>query len=164
MLAFGMTRDTYSPVEVSMISDGDNHGTLPHLYSCTEQLRLLRNMIVREEGDALRIGDAIPRQWLEPGKRVAATDAPTRFGPVSFAISPQADGTMTLSITPPTRQPPAKIIVRFRHPKHATVADVNATPKVETETAGETVVFKDLREPIEATVRFGFTPGNSGGR
>src|SRR5207244_1730667 len=36
MLAFGMTSDTYSPVEVSMIATGENQATLPHLYSCTE--------------------------------------------------------------------------------------------------------------------------------
>ena len=75
-LAFGMTRDTYSPVEVSMIATGENHYTLPHLYSCTEQLRLLRNLLVREDGGVLWLGQGIPRAWLEPGKHVAVERAP----------------------------------------------------------------------------------------
>jgi hypothetical protein len=107
MLAFGMTRDTYSPVEVSMIATGDNQATLPHLYSCTEQLRLLRNLLIREDGDTLHIAQDIPRAWLQSGKHVAATDAPTTFGPVSFSMTPNPDGTITLNLTPPAR-PPAR--------------------------------------------------------
>jgi hypothetical protein len=59
MLAFGMTRDTYSPVEVTMIETGENHATLPHLYSCTEQLQLLRTLLLREDRDVLQIGEGI---------------------------------------------------------------------------------------------------------
>ena len=87
-----MTRDTYSPVEVTMIRTGENHYTLPHLYSCTEQLRLLRNLLVREDGETLVIGQGVPRAWLEPGKHVAVNKAPTSFGEVSYRIEPQDDG------------------------------------------------------------------------
>ena len=70
-----MTRDTYSPVEVTMIKTGENHYTLPHLYSCTDQLRLLRNMLVREEGNALwiaqgsqfRFARLLPGRTASPG-------------------------------------------------------------------------------------------------
>jgi hypothetical protein len=55
----GMTRDTYSPVEVTMIETGENHATLPHLYSCTEQLQLLRTLLLREDRDVLQIGEGI---------------------------------------------------------------------------------------------------------
>ena len=85
-LAFGMTRDTYSPVEVTMIDTGENQYTLPHLYSCTEQLRLLRNLLLREDGDVLWIGQGIPREWLENGKHVAVNSATTTFGDVTYRI------------------------------------------------------------------------------
>ena len=61
-----------------MIQTGENDYTLPHLYSCTEQLRLLRNLLVREDGDILRLAQGIPRAWLEPGKHVAVTACPHR--------------------------------------------------------------------------------------
>ncbi len=63
-LAYGMSRDTYAAVECTAIRTGENYWTLPHTYSNTQQLRLLRNMLVREEGDRLWLGQAIPRAWL----------------------------------------------------------------------------------------------------
>jgi hypothetical protein len=154
MLAFGMTRDTYSPVEVSMIATGENQATLPHLYSCTEQLRLLRNMLIREDGDTLHIGQAIPRAWLEPGKRVAATDAPTTFGPASFSTVANADGTMTVKLKPPTRRPPARVALRLRHPQLKQIAEVKPSTNAKFDVAGETITFANLTEPLEVGVTF----------
>ena len=65
-MAFGMTRDTYSPVEVTMIKTGENHYTLPHLYSCTEQLRLMREARLLE------------RTVWRRGHRFARADHPQR--------------------------------------------------------------------------------------
>jgi hypothetical protein len=45
-LAYGMTRDTYSAVEVTRITEGFNENTLPHTYSNTQQLRMLRMMFL----------------------------------------------------------------------------------------------------------------------
>lgn len=123
-LAFGMTRDTYSPVEVHMIATGENHLTLPHTYSCTQQLRLLRNMLVREEGDRLCLLDAVPEAWLAPGKVISADAAPTRFGPVSFKVSSQAKGTVRIRVSPPERLPAGKVSVRLRVPGYTAIASV----------------------------------------
>jgi hypothetical protein len=90
-LAFGMSRETYSGVEVTHLLTGANEPTLPHLYSCTQQLRLLRMMLLRDEGDELRILPAAPFAWLETGKAVRVENAPTRFGAVSYAIESKID-------------------------------------------------------------------------
>jgi hypothetical protein len=124
MFAFGMTRETYSPVEVSHILTGENHLTLPHTYSLTEQLRLLRNMLVWEDGEVLKLAHAIPRNWLERGKCVAANDAPTKFGPVSYSITSNKDGSMSVHLVPPNRHPPATITLRLRHPQHKSASSV----------------------------------------
>jgi hypothetical protein len=154
MLAFGMTRDTYSPVEVTQIATGDNHFTLPHLYSCTDQLRLLRNMMHREEGNTLRIGDGIPRAWLEPGKHVAATAAPTEFGELGYRIDANADGSIRVRIDPPRRNPPSEIRVRLRHPSRKPIAAATATPRIATELDGDAIVIRDLKAPVDLQVRF----------
>jgi hypothetical protein len=116
MLAFGMTRDTYSPVEVTMIETGENHLTLPHLYSCTEQLQLLRTLLLREDQGVLQIGEGIPRAWLEPGKHVTVTSAPTEFGELSYRIDAEADGSMRVAIKPSFRHVPREIRLHLRNP------------------------------------------------
>lgn len=153
-LAYGMTRDTYSPVEVSMAPTGENEMTLPHLYSCTQQLRLLRNMLVREDGDTLRIGQAVPREWLKPGKRLSLKDVPTCFGPMSCRIASNADGTMRVNLDPPARDPAAGVRVRLRHPDHAAIESVKAIPNLPVRVDGEDIVLEQPTGSVELRVSF----------
>lgn len=154
MFAFGMTRDTYSPVEVTQIVTGENHYTLPHLYSCTDQLRLLRNLLFREDGDVLWIGEGIPRAWLESGKQVAVTRAPSEFGEVTYRLDPQPDGTLRVHVTPPSRRP-AEIRVRLRHPQRQSIASLRALPQTGVEFTSDTIVLRDLKTPVDVLVDFG---------
>lgn len=155
MLAFGMTRETYSPVEVTMIETGENNFTLPHLYSCTEQLRLLRSLLLREDRGILHIGEGIPRAWLEPGKHVTATAAPTQFGALSYRIEAESDGVMSAAITPPQRAAPTEIRLRLRQPLHKTISSVRSTPAANTSWSGETVVLHEVKSPLNLRILFG---------
>ena len=154
MLAFGMTRDTYSPVEVNMIATGENHYTLPHLYALTEQLRLFRNLLVREDGNVLWLGQGIPTAWLEPGKHVAINEAPSEFGDLSYRIDSHNAGTMHVSLNPPFRRVPKEIRLCLREPKNLSIASVKTTPAVPLEFSGQTVVFSNLKAPIDIDVTF----------
>ena len=123
MLAYGMTRDTYSGVECTLCTTGENAHTLPHTYSCTQQLRLLRDMLIREDGDSLRIGEAIPRTWLADGKKIEMRDVPTSFGKVSVRMVGNKDG-LVVDIDPTDRSDPTdptdhpkSIFVTLRTPK-----------------------------------------------
>ena len=109
-MAYGMSRTTYSGVECTRIETGANARTLPHLRSGTQQLRLLRMMLVREEGERLILAQAAPQHWLKQGQRVEVQDAPTMFGPVSYTIQSAVDqGRVTVQLTPPRRNPPQEI-------------------------------------------------------
>ncbi|MBN1488648.1 MAG: hypothetical protein JXA69_01920 [Phycisphaerae bacterium] len=152
-LAFGMTRDTYSPVEVTNIRTGHNHYTLPHLYSCTDQLRLVRDMLLHEQDDTLWLGRGIPRAWLAPGKHVAVNDAPTEFGNMSYRIDAEADDTMRIHIDPPQRRMPMEVCLRLRHPQKRSIASVTATPSVAVEVSGDTLRLPDLHTPVDLEVR-----------
>jgi hypothetical protein len=130
-LAYGMTRDTYSGVECTSAETGANGATLPHTYSCSRQLEMLRAMLVREDGGALVLGDAIPRPWLADGRAVAVAGAPTRFGDVSFRVTSQADaGRITVVLDPPRRVRPEVIRLRLRHPRGRPIGavTVNGVP------------------------------------
>ncbi len=155
MLAFGMTRDTYSPVEVSMIETGENHFTLPHLYSCTEQLRLLRALLLREDGDVLQLGEGVPRAWLMPGKHVAVNSAPSEFGPVSYRVEVKADGNAYVHLTPPTRSALREIRLHLRDYENRSISSVTGIANANISYSGETIVLRDLNKPVDFKVFFG---------
>ncbi len=122
-MAYGMSRTTYSGVEINNHRVGDNHATLPHSFSSTEQLRLLREMLVREEDNRLILGQAIPRHWLEPGKSVRIARCPTRFGKVDYSIEAKKDR-MTVLLVPPARQTPGEVAIYLRHPQERAIGSV----------------------------------------
>jgi hypothetical protein len=153
-MAYGMSRGTYAAVECTAIRTGENYWTLPHTYSNTQQLRLLRNMLLREDGDKLWIGQAIPRPWLARGKRVAVTRAPTVFGPVTFSLSTAADGSMRVHLEPPMRSAPTEIIIRLRHPDHLKIGAVKGGTGGRVKFAGETLSLQRVTSPIDLDVRF----------
>jgi hypothetical protein len=90
-LAYGMTRDTYSAVEGTRIVEGFNEGTLPHTYSNTQQLRMLRMMFIKEEGGDLLLAPGTPRAWLDSREGFSISEAPTEFGEVTYRVAPEAD-------------------------------------------------------------------------
>lgn len=139
-LAYGMSRDTYAGVEVTHFFSGDNEPTLPHLYSCTQQLRLLRMMLVQEDGDILWIGRALPRPWLGGETATVVKDAPTAFGPVSFTIQPRpAQGMTYVELLVPGRRPPASVMLRLRDPGMRQIRGVKVNGEDIRTFAGETI-------------------------
>jgi hypothetical protein len=153
-MAYGMTRGTYSPVEVTLHKTGDNHYTLPHTYSCTQQLRLLRYMLLREEGGDLVIAQGIPSAWLEPSKRIEVTEAPTRFGPASYRIATKDSTSASVHLDPPTRNPPREIRIHLRHPSGIRIASVKASDGANVAVDGSVVRLPQLSRPIDLSVTF----------
>jgi hypothetical protein len=153
-LAYGMSRDTFAAVECTSIQTGENYWMLPHTFSNTQQLRLLRNLLVREDGDTLWLGQAIPRDWLAPGQRVAVNDAPTTFGPVSYRIEAHADGSMSVKLLPPMRNAPAEILLRLRDPKHRKIARVKSTGAEKIKYSNDTVRLREVHSPVALEVTF----------
>ncbi|MFN7993026.1 MAG: hypothetical protein U0Q18_05470 [Bryobacteraceae bacterium] len=116
-LAYGMTRDTYSAVEVTRITEGFNESTLPHTYSNTQQLRMLRMMLVKEEGDQLWLAPGTPRGWLDTRDGFSIRNAPTEYGTVSYRVSPEPNAKLVrVSVDTDVRPgaaTPAKVKMRL---------------------------------------------------
>ncbi|HTQ97542.1 MAG TPA: SGNH/GDSL hydrolase family protein, partial [Candidatus Acidoferrum sp.] len=100
----------------------------------------LRELFVREEGDTLLIGQAVPRGWLMPGKRCGIKNTATYFGNVSV-IYEGAQGSVTARLQGPTRNPPQTIRLRFRVPGERPLRDVTVNGKPWRELDGDWVAL-----------------------
>ncbi len=90
----------------------------------------LRLMFIREEGDDLLLGQAIPRYWLSDGKNIGIERAATYFGPMSLQIKSESDkNQITAVLDPPDRNSPKNIYVRLRHPDSKLIRRVTVNGK-----------------------------------
>jgi hypothetical protein len=104
---------------------GDHYKTSDEANACG----WLRFLFVREEGETLLIGQAIPRDWLKPGQKCGIENTATYFGPASVHYEGEP-GRVTASLQGPTRNPPREIRLRFRAPAGGAPSQVtvNALP------------------------------------
>jgi len=88
----------------------------------------LRQIFVREQGDELLLGQAIPRQWLQSGQKCGIQTAATYFGPIS-ALYTGGNNEITARLEGPTRNPPKGIRLRFRTPNEHPLQSVTVNDK-----------------------------------
>jgi hypothetical protein len=98
----------------------------------------LRQIFVREQGDTLLVGQAVPRVWLEPGQRCGLERAATWFGPASVVYT-AAQKETTVQLDAPRRNPPKVIRLRFRAPNERPLLAVTVNGKRWTQFKGEWV-------------------------
>ncbi len=103
---------------------GDHYKTSDEANACG----WLRYLFVREEGDALLIGQAVPRDWLKPGQKCGIENAVTYFGKTSIVYQGQPNS-MTAELHGPTRNAPREIRVRFRAPGERRLTGVKVNGK-----------------------------------
>jgi len=94
-------------------------------------IEIYRKMLLNEWGnDTLIIGQAIPHEWLKEGKKIEVKNAPTYFGKVSFIIKGLSRAnTINATVETPDRNPPAVLLVRFRHPDGEQIRSVTVNGK-----------------------------------
>jgi len=119
----------------------------------------LRLMFVREAGEDLYLGQAIPRYWLRGGDTVGIQGAATYFGPTSLVYEPSGRHaeTITVKLDPPMRNPPRTIYLRLRHPEARPIKSVtvNGEPNERIDVQKEWIVLPgDLKS--SQTIRVGY--------
>lgn len=65
------------------LQQGALGANMPHNWTSSEVMLLLRDMFVREEAEGLVLFEGVPGKWLYPGACFGFDDMPTRFGVVS---------------------------------------------------------------------------------
>jgi hypothetical protein len=98
----------------------------------------LRQLFLREEGDTLLVGQAVPRQWLKPGPPCGLQRAATWFGPAGVLYTP-GENQITAQLDGPRRNPPAAIRLRFRDPLERPLLSVTLDGKPWTQFKGDWV-------------------------
>ena len=87
---------------------------MPHNWASAEFIRLVRHLLVLERGNELHMLEGLPASWVAPGAVTRAKDIETAFGPMSLEVAAAADGrSVHIRLTPPSRTPPAKIIMHL---------------------------------------------------
>ena len=72
-------------------------GDMPHGWVAAEYVSLVRDMLLYESGDRLRIATGAGQDWLSDGQSVAVKALPTYFGPVSYQLR-RSGSTVTLDL------------------------------------------------------------------
>jgi len=98
----------------------------------------LRQILVREDGDDLLIGQAVPRDWLADGKQCGLSGTATYFGKASVLYL-AGNGQISASVEGPKRNPPKTMRVRFREPGARNIAAATVNGKPWTQFKGEWV-------------------------
>jgi hypothetical protein len=81
-------------------------------------LMQVRWMLWLERGSTLALLSAIPRRWLEHGRRIALKNAVTYFGPLSLTVDSRVDdGTIEARVTCRGKRRPAAVTIRLPHPQ-----------------------------------------------
>jgi hypothetical protein len=93
-------------------------------------LHQTRTMLVTERGDQLWLAPFITCNWLKDGQALSVSNAPTRFGPVSYQIQSRlAAGYIQATIQPPARETPNRIVLRLRNPEGSQIRSVRVNGK-----------------------------------
>lgn len=150
MLAYGMSRDTFSGGECVPIDSGGvgNYGVAvgddytagvpqyrrpggshkqPMTYCTAQQTRTLRMLMVREQDGELLLGAATPRPWF---RDLEVKQARTEWGSVSFSVRLDGDHAVAVYSREPIRgEHPKAVVLHFRHPDKRAIAGVTLNGK-----------------------------------
>jgi len=141
MLAQGLSRNTFIGGEGCTLAPVDADGRFfycpPNSAASAHVLSMLRHMLVQDwdlddDGapETLRLAFATSKRWLQDGKSIQVERAPTAFGPVSFRLESRLErGIVLADVELPSRNPPARTLLRARVPDGWHVKSVNAAER-----------------------------------
>ena len=160
-LAAGMTQQTFVSGEAATIAplDGAAYRAMylpPNGASNAAFLETLRVMLVHETPSGLQLAFSTPRSWLEAGKRIAVSGAPTSFGPVSYSLAARS-GSVSVRGEIPARA--KQLSVRLRLPRGRRIAAVTLAGRAfrRFDAADATLDLSGLSGPVELVARLSGT-------
>ncbi len=82
----------------------------PHGWFAARYIELVRNMLVREDGDRLHLFSAVAPLWVAPGAHIAVQRAATRFGDIDLRLD-ASEGGATVTLSAAWSQAPKHLVV-----------------------------------------------------
>ena len=147
LLASNISHETFTTCEW-------RSNTQPHVHSISSLIRMYRTMMIQERDGALYLLQGTPRRWMEQGKEVKITEAPTWYGPLSLhAASELQAGTVRVQLTLPERIGSVPVHLRLRLPPGSAIRSVQVNGSAYTNVAGEWIVLKGFTGKAEIVVR-----------
>jgi hypothetical protein len=130
-------------------SRGDHYKSSDEANACG----WLRQLFVREDGDALLVGQGVPREWLRSGQRCGLQRAATWFGTASISYS-AAPNEVSALLEGPRRNPPKEIRLRFREPNSRPIKSVVVDGKAWSDFSADWVRLPGDISKAAVTARF----------
>jgi len=132
LMAHCYTRGTWTAFEFGTMQTG-RRTLVPYCVPAQLGIPILTKwMLVFEDPDLaiLRLGQAIPRKWLEKGKRILVQNAPTRWGKIDYEITSKIDeGKIIVAIELPRSNFAAEVILHLRAPQKQRIKKVLVNKK-----------------------------------
>ncbi|MFH1921306.1 MAG: hypothetical protein ABIP48_15685 [Planctomycetota bacterium] len=151
------TTSTHAPQEFGTVPWGTRDcgyhrlNLLPDGAASAKTIELLRNMVLREYEGNLVLLSALSPDWLQPGKTIETTGAPTDFGPVSLRLVARDDG-FDLGISSRFRNSPKQLAVRVPWFFELESAEADGQPAAPVE--GQLILPSGTREvKVRGTIR-----------
>jgi len=96
------------PEAIHPRSQGGCMGDGQHAWASAEWIMLLRNMLLREEGEVLELGCGLQSQWLVQGNEIQFGPSPTPHGPCEVTFRIDSEGALIARVTcgAPRGEPP----------------------------------------------------------
>lgn len=125
------------------------HGVGPFYKSSDEAKALIwmRELLIHEEDQSLRLLAGMPRAWFAPGKRLAIQGTATHFGPLSLTIEADNSG-ITIKLDPPVRSTPAEIQLWLRHPSKMPPRRILMNNRAHADIHGEMLLLPPSTQPV----------------
>jgi hypothetical protein len=128
-LADAMTPNTFVEGEAASVAplDGLRYRAMylpPNSVAGDSLLETLKLMLVQDTSSGIRLAFATPPAWLQPGKKIAVSGVPTRFGPVSFSLAASAHQ-VHVHVELARRLPGKSLQLRLRLPDGKQIRSVN---------------------------------------
>ena len=139
-LALNHFPDVHMNAEHALPEMGD---WLGDVYKSSDEANVcgwLREMFVREDGDVLLIGQAVPRDWLKTGQKCGIENTATYFGDTSILYQ-GVSNSISAKLQGPTRNPPREVHVRFRTPGDKPLLAVTVNGKAWKNVDGDWVIL-----------------------
>ncbi len=125
------TSSTQAGFEFAMRPWGERNfqdNLAPHGWFAAEYRTLLRQMLLREDGNDLHLLSVLSPAWIGPGKTIAIANAPTRFGPVAFTLTQPGAAHATLTLDTHFTAAPHRLILHIPWFLRVTAAEADGKP------------------------------------